>query len=141
MTPEQKALIRDTWRQVVPIADTAAAMFYDRLFALDPSTRSLFQSADMAAQRQKLVQALALVVASLDDLAELMPVLEDLGRRHLRYGVVDGDYQTVGEALLWTLEHGLGEAWSPAAADAWTEAYTLTAGVMRRAASDMANAA
>ncbi len=133
MTPENIAHVRGTWALVVPIADTAASMFYERLFTLDPSLRPMFANADLAAQRRKLVQALALAVASLDRLDELVPTLEALGSRHASYGVQDAHYETVGQALIGTLEQGLGEAWTPETSAAWTEAYAIVAGTMRRA--------
>lgn len=134
MSPEQRQLVRDTWQQVVPIADTAAALFYDRLFEIDPDIRTLFPHADMAGQRRKLVAAIGTVVDEIDRIDALIPMIAALGRRHAGYGVTDAHYDTVGAALLWTLEKGLGEAWTPAAADAWTAAYTTIAGVMRSAA-------
>jgi hemoglobin-like flavoprotein len=134
MSPEQKTLVKSTWSKVVPIADAAASMFYTRLFEIDASTRSLFKNADMAEQRKKLVQALATVINGLDNLAPLVPVLEKLGKGHVRYGVTDKHYDSVGAALLWTLEQGLKDAWTPAAKDAWTAAYGTVAGVMLGAA-------
>jgi hemoglobin-like flavoprotein len=138
MSPEQKNLVKSTWSHVVPIADVAATMFYDRLFEIDASTRPLFKSTDMVEQRRKLVQALATVVNGLDDLAPLVPVLETLGKNHVRYGVTDKHYDSVGAALLWTLEQGLKDAWTPAAKAAWTAAYGAVAGVMLGAAHQAA---
>lgn len=137
MSPEQKAVIRETWRQVVPIADQAAALFYDRLFAIDPALRRLFASTDMAQQHVKLVEALSAVIGALDDVETIVPTLEALGRRHAGYGVTEAHYDSVGEALLWTLEQGLGAAWTAAAKLAWADAYLLIAGVMQRAAAEM----
>jgi len=85
MTPEQKKLIKSTWAAVVPIADTAAGLFYGRLFETDPSTRPLFQSTDMSEQRKKLMQALIVVVNGIDDLGQIIPTVEQLARRHLAY--------------------------------------------------------
>jgi len=138
MTPEQKSIVQTTWRKVVPIADQAASMFYDRLFEIDPGLRPLFAGADMAAQHRKLVQALAIVVGALDHVEEIVPVLEALGRRHATYGVKDDHYDTVGAAFIWTLEKGLGEGWTDEAETAWVAAYTLVAGVMRAAAAETA---
>jgi hemoglobin-like flavoprotein len=138
MSPEQKNLVKSTWSQVVPIADAAATLFYDRLFEIDASTRSLFKRTDMTEQRRKLVQALATVIHGLDDLAPLVPVLETLGKNHVRYGVTDKHYDSVGAALLWTLEQGLADAWTPAAKEAWTAAYGAVAGVMLGAAHQAA---
>jgi len=134
MSPEQKALVKSTWGMVVPIADAAATLFYGRLFEIDATTQPLFKNANMAEQRKKLVQALAAVVNGLDNLAPLVPVLENLGKGHVRYGVTDKHYDSVGAALLWTLEQGLKDAWTPAAKDAWTAAYGAVAGVMLGAA-------
>ncbi len=133
MTPDQVALIRETWGKVVPIADTAATIFYNRLFDLDPALRPLFAHSDMAEQRKKLTQMLAVAVANLDKGEVLVPAVEALGRRHGGYGVSDQMYDTVGSALLWTLEQGLGPAFTPAARNAWTEAYVTLAGLMKNA--------
>jgi hemoglobin-like flavoprotein len=136
MTPEQNEIVRETWSHVTPIADTAAKLFYDRLFEIDPTTRPLFKADDLPEQRRKLMQTLDQLVRGLDHLDDLVPVIEELGRRHVRYGVLDAHYDTVGAALLWTLEQGLGAHWTPEAQTAWTDVYTLTAGVMRNAAGD-----
>lgn len=133
MTPEDVARVRASWALVVPIADTAASMFYERLFVLDPSLRPLFASTEPAAQRRKLVQALAMAVESLDRLDALVPTLEALGRRHSGYGVNDAHYDTVGQALIDTLERGLGAAWTSETAAAWTTAYGIVASTMKRA--------
>ena len=133
MIPQQKMLIQKTWSQVVPIADQAAAIFYQRLFEIDPSTRPLFNTTDMAQQRKKLLQVLGVAVSSLDNLGALSKTVEDLGRRHAGYGVKDAHYDSVGVALLWTLEQGLGSAWTPEAAAAWKEVYEILSGIMRQA--------
>ena len=134
MSPEQKNLVKSTWAMVVPIADTAAGLFYDRLFIIDESTSPLFAKTNMAEQRKKLMQALAFVIGGLDKTEELVPTIQSLGRSHVRYGVTDKHYDSVGAALLWTLEQGLKDAWTPAVKDAWVAAYTLVAGVMKDAA-------
>jgi hemoglobin-like flavoprotein len=135
MSPENRTFVKSTWAMVVPIADVAATLFYQRLFVLDPSLRPMFERTDMTQQRRKLMAALAGVVNGLDNLDPLIPVLENLGRNHLRYGVTDRHYDTVGAALLWTLEQGLKDAWVPAVKTAWTTAYGVVAGVMRNAAA------
>jgi hemoglobin-like flavoprotein len=135
MSPETTQVLKTTWAQVAPISDVAANLFYERLFTLDPSLRPLFANADMPEQRRKLMQALAAVINGVDHLDSLVPALENLGRGHARYGVTDRHYDTVGAALLWTLEQGLKEAWTPAAKSAWTTAYTTVATVMRSAAA------
>jgi len=136
MSPEQKTLVKETWQNVAPLADAAARLFYDRLFEIDPTTRPLFNAATLAEQRRKLIQALTVVVQGLDHLETLVPTVAELGRRHVRYGVTDGHYETVGAALLWTLEQGLGSRWTPEVKGAWSSAYTLLANVMRAAASE-----
>jgi len=141
MTPQQIYLVRSTWEQVVPIADPAAQLFYGRLFELKPELRGLFQHADMPEQRRQLIQMLAVGVVSLDKLDTIRPALENLGRRHVDYGVRDHHYDLVGAALLWTLEQGLGDGFTVSVRDAWTEAYAALATIMRTAAADAERAA
>ena len=129
MTPEQKELVRVSFVQVKPIADQAAGLFYDRLFVLDLSLRALFP-ADLTAQRRNLMQMIAVAVAGLDRLGEIVPAVQALGQRHRQYGVPDSSYATVGDALIWTLEQGLGSAFTPATRDAWIAVYTLLAETM-----------
>ena len=133
MKVEHKQVVRETWKQVTPVADAAAAMFYSRLFEIDPTTQPLFEGKDIAEQRRKLVASLTMAVNGLDDLDTLVPVIQDLGRRHVEYGVEDMQYDSVGAALLWTLEQGLGEA--------WTEVYQLLAKVMLDAAAEQSASA
>jgi hemoglobin-like flavoprotein len=143
MTPTDISLIRDSWAAVEPIADTAAGLFYGRLFELDPTLQRLFRRTDMAAQRKVLMQTLTVVVKSLDRLDQIVPAVQALGRRHAGYGVREEHYATVGTALLWTLEQGLGEAFTPPVHDAWAGAYGTLASVMIEAAktADAAEAA
>ncbi len=138
---DQVALVQATWQQVAPIADTAARLFYGRLFELEPGLRPLFGRTDMDEQRRKLMQMLAVAVAALDRLETLRPALEALGRRHVGYGVEDRHYGLVGEALLWTLEQGLGDGYTRSVRDAWAAAYTTLATIMRDAAADGREAA
>ena len=134
MTPYQKACIRESFALVAPISDQVAFDFYARLFGSDPSLRKLFAHTDMAGQRKILMQTLTVVVKSLDKLDQIVPAVQALGRRHAGYGVRESHYATVGEALLWTLEQGLGEAFTPEVRAAWTEAYGTLATVMIEAA-------
>lgn len=133
MTPEQIEHVQTSWRAVVPIADKAADLFYDRLFVLDEGLRPLFAD-DLAEQKKKLLAMLGRVVSMLRDTAGLVPAVQELGRRHVGYGVKDEDYATVGSALLWTLEQGLGAGWTPEVRDSWVAAYTLLTSVMQDAA-------
>jgi hemoglobin-like flavoprotein len=141
MTPAEIALIRDSWAAVEPIADTAARLFHGRLFELDPAIERLFRRTDMAGQRKVLMQTLTVVVKSLDKLDQIVPAVQALGRRHAGYGVREAHYATVGDALLWTLEQGLGDAFTPDIRAAWTTAYGTLATVMIDAARTEAEAA
>ncbi len=133
MTPDQIALIRSSWAGVVPIQEQAADLFYSRLFELDPSLRRLFKG-DMVEQGRKLMMMLGTVVGSLDRLAALVPAVQSLGRRHADYGVKDSHYDTVASALLWTLQQGLGSAFTADVEAAWVSAYTVLAQTMKEAA-------
>jgi hemoglobin-like flavoprotein len=106
MTPDAQRLVRDSFTKIVPNAEAAAGMFYDRLFVLDPSLRPLFKG-DMTCQGRKLMTMIGTAVANLHRLDTIIPAVQDLGRRHARYGVASSHYQTVAAALLWTLEQGL----------------------------------
>jgi len=134
MTPREKSVVRETFAQVAPIADEAAALFYGRLFELDPSLKALFKI-DLREQGRKLMQMIGLAVSKLDALDELVPAVQALGRRHAGYGVKDVDYDTVGAALLWTLQQGLGPAFTPEVKSAWTTVYGLLASTMKAAAA------
>jgi hemoglobin-like flavoprotein len=134
MTPEQIGLVQGTWAKVVPIKEVAAELFYNRLFELDPSLRTLFKG-DMKEQGRKLMAMINTAVASLDKLDAIVPAVKDLGRRHVGYGVKDEDYGTVATALLWTLEKGLGDAFTPAAREAWTQTYMVLAKTMQGASA------
>src|SRR5690606_11856007 len=135
MTPEQVGLVQSTWARVVPIKDTAAELFYGRLFELDPSLRSLFKG-DMKEQGRKLMAMINVAVSALDRIDTLVPAVKDLGRRHVAYGVKAADYGTVATALLWTLEKGLGDAFTPAAKEAWTATYLVLAKTMQEAEAE-----
>ncbi len=127
--------MQTTWQQVAPIADTAARLFYGRLFELEPALRPLFARTDMEEQRRKLMQMLAVAVGALDRLETLRPALEALGRRHVGYGAEHRHYGLVGAALLWTLEQGLGDEYTRSVQDAWTAAYTTLSTIMQQAAA------
>lgn len=134
MTPDQVSEIRASFSKVAPIAEQAAALFYGRLFEIAPEVRPLFQASDMKEQGRKLMGTLAVVVKGLDDLPALMPAVNALAVKHNGYGVTAAHYAPVGAALLWTLEQGLGEGFTPAVRDAWTNAYGTLSGAMIAAA-------
>ena len=137
MTPEQISLVQSSFDLVKPNADQAALLFYNRLFDLNPHLRSMF-SGDMQDQGRKLMSVLATAVASLNDLDNLIPVVEELGRRHNTYGVTPSDYVTVGQALIWTLEQGLQDKFTEQCKAAWLETYTVLSNVMKDAAAKAA---
>ena len=132
------ALVQQTWEQVVPIADEAAMAFYSRLFELDPSLRSMFRQTDMVEQRRKLMQMITVAVRGLDKFDELMPALRAMGRRHVGYGVQDHHYDTVGAALIWTLEQGLGDAFTAEARESWVLLYGTLATIMKTSSRSIA---
>lgn len=129
MTPEQVKLVQDSFAKVAPIADTAATLFYDRLFEMAPQVRALFPH-DLTEQKRKLMATLAVVVNGLNNLPTVLPAASALAKRHVVYGAEPSHYPVVGGALLWTLEKGLGPAWNPELATAWTAAYTTLADFM-----------
>jgi hemoglobin-like flavoprotein len=141
ITPAQIALVKETWSKVIPISETAAKLFYDRLFETSPQLAPMFDGVDLVSQRQKLVKAINMVVISLERIGSLIPTIREMGRRHVDYGVEESHYAQVGAALLWTLETGLGEHWSDEAEAAWTNAYQLLAGVMIDGAREAARSA
>jgi hemoglobin-like flavoprotein len=130
MNGRQIRLVQDSFRQVAPMAEAAAGLFYARLFELDPDLRSLFKG-DMSEQGRRLMQMLGLAVKSLDRPEQLLPALRALGARHVAYGVREKDYDTVGRALLWTLRQGLGDAFTPEVEAAWAEVYAALAAAMQ----------
>ena len=129
MTPTQIRLVQESFSKVAPISEQAAVIFYGRLFEVAPSVRALFPD-DMSEQRKKLMATLAVVVNGLTDLPAVLPAASALAKRHVGYGAKPEHYPVVGGALLWTLEKGLGEAWTPELAEAWTAAYGLLSGYM-----------
>lgn len=133
MNADEKQLVRETFALVKPIAAEAAALFYSRLFEIAPAVRSLFKH-DMDEQGKKLMQMIGVAVANLDNLDVLVPAVEALGARHHGYGVTAAHYAPVGEALLWTLEQGLGDAFSPDERAAWTTVYGVLSTTMISAA-------
>ena len=140
MTLEQAQIIKLTFAQVMGDKDAVGRMFYDRLFSIAPEVKPLFRG-DIAAQSRKLMDTLALAVGMLRDMPTLVMTLEGLARRHVGYGVKDEHYDKVGEALLWTLEQGLGDAFTPQVRDAWTALYVAVAQIMRGAAKGKSAAA
>jgi hemoglobin-like flavoprotein len=135
MRPETERLVRESWNQFAPVAEQSAGFFYQKLFELDPEAQRLFARTDMELQGRKVMRMFAEIVRTLDQPHALIPEVADLGRRHVHYGVQDSQYDSVGTALLWTMERGLGPAFTDEVRDAWTEAYLLLSTVLRRAAA------
>ncbi len=132
MTPQQIELVQTSFKKVVPIAGTAADLFYNRLFEIAPEVRPMFPQ-DMKEQKVKLMAMLGTAVSNLHKLDEILPAVKALGQRHKGYGVTAAHYAPVGTALLWTLEQGLGPEFTPEVKAAWTETNTALAGVMTAA--------
>ena len=140
MNPTQIKLVQDSFAKVAPISEQAAVLFYGRLFEVAPSVRAMFPD-DMTEQRKKLMATLAVVVGGLTNLEAVLPAASALAKRHVNYGAKPEHYPVVGGALLWTLEKGLGEAWTPEVAEAWTAAYGTLSGYMIEEAYGRAQAA
>jgi nitric oxide dioxygenase len=129
MTPDEVKIVQHSFAKVAPISDQAATIFYNRLFEVAPQVKMMFPE-DMTEQRKKLMATLAAVVNGLTDLPSILPAASALAIRHVSYGARREHYPVVGAALLWTLEKGLGEAWTPEVANAWTAAYDTLSGYM-----------
>ena len=140
MTPRQIALVQASWQDALAFPETAVQLFYLRLFELDPALRPMFRG-ELREQGRKLVAMISVAVNGLARIETLVPVIEALGRRHAGYGVKDEHYATVASALLWALQQGLGQRFSPEAREAWTAAYGLLATTMQDAARAEAKAA
>lgn len=140
MNNTQVALVQQTWKQVLPIREVAAKLFYDKLFELDPALKPLFRG-DMVEQGRKLMTMIGTAVAGLSRPEELIPAVQALGARHVGYGVRDEHYETVAAALLDTLGKGLGEAFTAEVKDAWVAVYTVLATTMKDAAASQPAAA
>jgi hemoglobin-like flavoprotein len=134
MTPTDIQLVQTSFKSVLPIAEQAADLFYGRLFEIAPEVRPLFPE-DLKEQKKKLMGMLATAVSNLHQVEKILPAVQDLGKRHAGYGVTDTHYKPVGEALIWTLDKGLGPTFTPEVKGAWVAAYTTLAGVMQAAAA------
>ena len=134
MTPQQIDAVKSSWLMVLPIADQAAEIFYNRLFEVAPEVKPMFKG-DIKEQGKKLMQVINTAVTALDNLDPLIPTVQELAIRHVDYGVKNEHYDVVGSTLLWTLEQGLREAFTPDVKNAWTETYVTLSSVMKEAAS------
>jgi hemoglobin-like flavoprotein len=136
MTPQQIEVVQASFAKVAPIAETAAGLFYARLFELDPQLKQLFRG-DMKRQGMMLMSMIATAVRGLSNTEALLPMVKNLGRRHVGYGVKDSHYATVGQALIETLEKGLGKDFDAQTREAWLGAYSLLSSVMKSGAAEM----
>ena len=134
MDPRSEQLIRESWEALRPVSDSVVTTFYARLFESNPSLAPLFDQTDMIEQRKKFIAMMSEIVRAIDRPDLLVSEVADSGRRHVAYGVHDRDYEDVGAALLWAIDHSLGDRSTPEIRAAWREAYDLLAAVMRRAA-------
>ena len=130
MTPRQKQLVKDSWAKVLPIKETAAELFYGRLFETYPEVKPYFKNGDMKEQGRKLMAMVNTAVNGLDNLDALIEPLRRSGKAHKGYGVKAEDYDKVADAFLWTLERELGEAFTDEVKQAWVVTYTTVASVM-----------
>ena len=134
-------LVQSTFEKVAPIAETASELFYGRLFELSPEIKELFQNTNMETQGRMLMEMLGTAVRGLKNLEELKPAVRDLGKRHVNYGVKPEHYPVVGAALLWALEQGLGNDFTPEVKEAWAGVYDVLAKLMQEGAGNIADAA
>lgn len=139
MHSQQCKIIKESWNHVGELGIDAIRLFYQRLFETDREIATMFDQTNLEAQYAKLLHSLDAVVAKVDQLDELIPELEQLGKQHMRYGVKNSHYDSVGSALLWTLEKGLGSRWTPEVKDAWSGAYSTIASVMQSATIEANN--
>jgi hemoglobin-like flavoprotein len=137
LTSIEIMLVRASFARVVTIQDVAADLFYDRLFVIAPKLRELFP-ADLSQQKKKLMQMITAAVGGLSNLDKLVPAVKTLGARHVGYGVTAADYAIVGEALVWTLEQGLGDEFTPEVRSAWAKVYDVLAATMQAGAAEVA---
>lgn len=136
MTPEEIKLVQDSWEKVKPISETAAELFYGRLFETAPEVKPYFKG-DMKEQGRKLMLMITTAVNSLRDLEAVVPAVQAMGQRHVGYGVKDKDYDSVGAALLWTLGQGLGDDFTPETEAAWAKTYGILSTTMKDAAAEV----
>jgi hemoglobin-like flavoprotein len=136
LSDAEKLLVVESFAKVAPIAEKAAELFYNRLWEIDPSTKGLFKKTNMREQGRKLMQTLATAVGALHNLEGIIPVVQQLGKRHIAYGVKKEQYDSVGTALIWTLEQGLGADFTPETKEAWVKVYGILASVATSAYDD-----
>ena len=133
ITDKQRQLVTLSFARLVPISTEAAAMFYNRLWEIAPETRAMFDSVDISQQGMKIMQTLGVTVRALHDLDTISPILQDLGKRHISYGVTREQYELVKSALLWMIEQTLKKDFTPETRAAWIAAYDLITSIVTSA--------
>lgn len=132
MKTNQISLVKESFGLVAKIpAETVGSLFYNRLFEIAPEVKPMFRNADIPEQSRKLLSMLSYIISKLDNLDTILDDVAKLSQRHVKYGVQDYHYEKVGEALLWTLEQGLGKNWNEETQEAWIACYTLLSGAMK----------
>jgi nitric oxide dioxygenase len=130
MTQKQKDLVKSTWALVATIDPVVVgSLFYNHLFKIAPQVKHMFRN-PIDGQSKKLLAMIGYIIAKLDRIETIVPEIEKLAKKHSAYGVKPEHYATVGDALLWTLEKGLGEHWNEEVKEAWTTCYVLLSNVM-----------
>ena len=133
MNAAQRRLVRTSFASLAVMPEVAGALFYDRLFEVNPDFRPLFKN-DMRIQGVKLMTMLTMIVYNLPEPGQYLPAIRDLAVRHVEYGIRPADYDALREALLWTLEHALGKDFRPSVRKAWAVCYDELADEMKAAA-------
>lgn len=137
MKNEEIELVKTSWAKIGPISDVAAELFYGKLFETDPTLKAMF-SEDMEEQGKKLMMMINTAVIGLDSLEQIVPAVKAMGGRHAGYGVTDAHYDTVGEALIWTLGQGLGDGFTEEVKKAWLTTYRVLSETMKAGAAELA---
>jgi hemoglobin-like flavoprotein len=138
MKTNQISLVKESFGLVAKIpAEAVGSLFYNRLFEIAPEVRPMFRNADIPEQSRKLFSMLSYIISKLDNLETILGDVAKLSQRHLKYGVQDYHYEKVGEALLWTLEQGLGKNWTAETQDAWIACYTILSGAMKETSQEV----
>lgn len=136
MTQRQIELVKSTWSMAASLDPiVVGGLFYNRLFEIAPQVKPMFRN-PIPEQSKKLLAMVNYVIVKLDKLDAILDEVAKLAQRHTAYGVKPEHYIIVGEALLWTLEQGLGENWNAEVKDAWIECYTILSGAMIAASAD-----
>jgi hemoglobin-like flavoprotein len=137
MTDSNILAVKNSWSYIMFQSEEFSGLFYQKLFELNPSLRHLFKG-NIEEQGSKLMRMLTMIIARLQRLQDIETEVKALGHRHVGYGTRPEHYQTVGQALLWSLENALGDRWSEETRKAWTEAYTIMANTMLQGAQPAA---